>query len=76
MAIRILIEENKSLHEITGEMVAKMTLVTARYVNAIKHEIFEKLSSLGNYSQVTEVTKSEAKELTVTQKLKEKVKRG
>ncbi len=73
MAIGILVEDGKSLHGITGKIISDMTLVTARYVNMIKKEIFEKFSSLGNCSQVPEITKSEAKELTVTQRLREKV---
>jgi len=66
MAIRVLIDDGKSLYDITGKIISDMTLVTARYVNMIKQEIFEKFTSLGNDSQVPEITKSEAKELTVT----------
>ena len=73
MAIRILVEDGKSLHEITGDLIAEMTLVTRQYVNKVKSEIVEQMTTLGNKFQVPEVTKSEAKELTVTQKLKEKV---
>ena len=67
MAIRILVEDGKSLHEITGDLIAEMTLVTRQYVNKVKSEIVEQMTTLGNKFQVPEVTKSEAKELTVTQ---------
>ena len=66
MAIRILVEDGKSLHEITGDLIAEMTLVTRQYVNKVKSEIVEQMTTLGNKFQVPEVTKSEAKELTVT----------
>jgi hypothetical protein len=70
MAIRILVEDGKSLHEITGDLIAEMTLVTRQYVNKVKSEIVEQMTTLGNKFQVPEVTKSE---LTVTAKLKDEL---
>ena len=69
MAFRWLIEEGRSLKSITDTEVAEMACVTIRFVGTIREIVYTNL----NGSQVTEVTKSEAKELTVTQRLKEKV---
>lgn len=68
MTFRWLIEEGRSLKSITDTEIAEMARVTKMFVGKIRIEIVSSIGANVNGLQVPEVTKSEAKELTVTQK--------
>lgn len=76
MAFRWLIEEGRSLKSITDTEIAKMASVSKMTASRLRDQIVCDIGANVTKLQVPEVTKSEAKELTVTQRLKEKVKRG
>lgn len=73
MAFRWLIDEGRSLKSITSVEIADMARVSKSSVEKNRDEIVSRFATNAENTQVTEVTKSEAKELTVTQRLKEKV---